>query len=291
MTVESYFSNLVMVMDRWVIIVSFLTVSYLVVNFRLFYRKYIALSYILVLTLFIFWSVRAIMTTAPRTPHPLVWAFSFLLDVAVIGYAASIIYHYEKSRDFGYVRQLLGLYQDTGDVITYGGPEMEGVEPGKSYLVLERGHAYELDLFDTLTDKLPGLCFTRKHPDKLTIDVDGKDVTVYWIADASPDTSHNTIEPFRQGEMTETIQDFVNTHENPVILLDGLEYLFYKNPAEAIINMIQHLSDALAHRQDVTLIYSLEEEAITEQQFSLLKEEVDEVRTTDDEGNVEKRVY
>ncbi len=288
-----YFSNLVLVLDRWVIVISLLTVAYLAANFRNFHRRYIVTSYILVLLLFIGASIRAIVLGPNRYQHPpSLFVLSFVLDIGVILYAASIIYHYEQHRDFGYVRRLLGLHRRGMDtVIEYGGPEVEGVKPGRIYMILERGHAYQWDLFDNLTRELPGICFTRKHPEKIDIDTEGRDVTFHWLTDGGTDAEYKTIEPFRRGEIEELIEEFVDDHKNPVILVEGLEYLIYKNSPDAVVDFVQHLNDALAQRRDVTMLYSLDESAIGEQPFALFKEEVDEVRIAHDEGNIESRQF
>lgn len=295
MAIELYLANLVQVLDRWVIVVSALVVAYLIYNFRRFYRKYVALSYILVLTLFIFWSVRAILTGGIRQPPLTFWIMSFLLDLTVIVYAAAIVYHYEDFDDFSKVKKLFGLQhaEQEQPVQEYEGPDLEQAEPGTTYLVLEQGQAYQWELFDALTEHLPGLAFSRGHPSRIDLDVDAedRDITYYWFSSMPQKGDYKTIDPFRRGAMEDIIEQFVEDNDNPVVLIDSLEYLFYKNSPEAIIDFVQHLHEALANRHDVTLIFSVEKGAINRQHLTLLQEEVEEVRTMQDDGTVETRRY
>lgn len=293
MAMEQFFSNLVSVMDRWVIVVSLLTAIYLLLNFRRFRQKTIAGSYLLVLTLFIFWSVRAIFMGPLARPPVVMWIMSFVLDVTVIFYAAWIVYYTEKTKNFQHVRKMLGLkrHGEKEPVVEYEGPELEEVRPGSIYLVIEQGFSYQWELFDALTTELPGLCFSRGHPSKIDMDVDGREIEYFWLSTMDLEKPYHTIDPFRRGEMEEIIEQFVEEHENPVILIDSVEYLFYKNSPEAVIDFIQHLHDVLANRHDVTLIYSIEEGAISEQHLALIQEEVEEVRRMKEGGHVDTKQF
>lgn len=296
MALEPYFISFVSVLDKWVIVVSLITTLYLLYNFNAFYRKYIVGSYILVLSLFTFWSIREAFHGAPFTESLPFLTLSLLMDVFVVVFAASIIYHYEKWGDISYVRKLFGL-QRKGDVeiVEYRGPDLQGVEPGQYYLILEQGYAYEWKTFNKLAEELPALCFTRKHPEKLAVNVNRENITFYWLSEsdigAEDAKDVHLLEPFRRGEMQEIIIEFVKNNRNPVILLDGLEYLIYKNSSQAIIEFIQELHDALANRHDTTIIYSLDREGMSDEAFSVLKEEMDEIRMINEDGAIEKKVF
>jgi uncharacterized protein YeeX (DUF496 family) len=296
MAVESFFQGFVTLLDKWVIVVSLVTTLYLIYNFRYFYRKYIVGSYVLVLSLFTFWSIRNVFGGSTIVQSVPFLALSLLMDMVVVVFAASIIYHYEKWGDIAYVRKLFGLQRrDDVEIVEYRGPEVEELEPGRYYLVLEQGYSYEWNVFERLVDELPSLCFTRKHPEKLSHTTDLDDTTFYWLSesDPAPDTGENIriIEPFRRGEMQETLIQFVKENKNPVILFDGLEYLIYKNSPKAIIELIQQLHDDLANRHDTTIIYSVDREGLSDDVFSVIKEEMDEVRIVQDDGSVEKKIF
>lgn len=296
MAFAAFFQDFVAVLDKWVIVVSFVTTLYLAYNFRSFYRKYIVGSYILVLSLFTFWSIRAVFYDTPLLQSTPFLTLSLLMDILVVLFAASIIYHYQKWGDISYVRKLFGLQRmDDVEIVEYRGPDVESLQPGKYYLILEQGFSYEWKVFEDLVGELPSICFTRKHPEKLTHDFDPSGTEFYWLSesDVVPDEEEHVhrIEPFRRGEMEEIIMDFVQNNRNPVILVDGLEYLIYKNTPESIIEFIQELHDSLANRHDTTIIYSLDREGLSDEVFSVLKEEMDEVRSVQGDGTVEKKVF
>lgn len=295
MATTQFFLDLVTVLDKWVIVVSVLSMGYLLLNFTRFYRKYVVGSYILVLSLFAFWSIRAVYTAHPVINSTPFLAVSFIMDLFVVTFAASIIYHYQKWGDLAYVRKLFGLQKvNEVEIVEYQGPHLQKINPGKYYLILEQGRSYEWHLFDDLSTELPAIAFTRKHPSKINIDTESRDITFYWLSEsdvAEDEDNVMVIEPFRRGRMEEIMVSFVKNHRNPVILIDGLEYLIYKNSPAAMIEFVQELHDSLAHRHDTTILYSLDREGISDQVFSVLKEEMDEIRSIDQDGKVEKQVF
>lgn len=295
--VTEFFAQLVSILDKWVIVISLVTVTYLTWNFRKFYRKYIVGSYILVILLFVFWAIRSVFYESAFTETFWFLGLSFIIDTAVVVFTSSIIYHYQKWGDVKYVRKLFGLQRvdETGEVIQYEGPDVESIEPGRYYLILEKGQSYEWKLFEALSEDLPALCFTRKQPHKIDMDHSKRDIMFYWLSESDIGNveRHNVkkIEPFRRGEMAETIQEFTENNQNPVILIDGLEYLIYKNSPEAILEFIQNLHDQLANRFDTTLLYSVDRDGISDETFSILKEEVQEVRWMDEDGTCKREVF
>jgi len=74
-------------------------------------------------------------------------------------------------------------------------------------------------------------------------------------------------------------------------MIDGTEYLIYKNPFEKIMNFFEDLNDHISEHQDVTMIVALDPESLDTKKLSFLREEFDEVRKAGEDGDMEELHY
>lgn len=301
---HSITSSFILFMDYWVMVVTVLVLAYLLGRFPDFEKKEVATTYILFMSLFVFWSLRNLANRIFEGAVPFyVDAFSLVLDFAVMAFSGHLFLRYWREKDVGSVLQRLDLHAETEDEPEHSHveeeedveTEYEDMEPGYAYLVLEQGTEYGFRLFRNAVTKTPGLCFSRKYPDKIKRRHELEETPVFWFTERDDVEDQRTVEPFRLNFLEETIQSFIQKNreegEGAVILMDGVEYLLFKNPFEKFINFIEDLIDHISDKPDVTLLLTIEEESLSDKKLALLQEEFDEVRTVDDEGSVEMRRY
>jgi len=306
-------SSFILFMDYWVMIVTILVLAYLLSRFPDFEKKEVATTYILFMSLFVFWSMRNLANRIFDGSVPFyVDAFSLILDFAVMAFSGHLFLRYWREKDVGSLLQRLDLHAETEaepEHAHVGGPEevdgeseeegieaeYEDMEPGYAYLILEQGTEYGFQLFRNAVTKTPGLCFSRKYPDKIRRRHELEETPVFWFTERDDVEDQRTVEPFRLNFLEETIQSFIQKNdeegEGAVILMDGVEYLLFKNPFEKFINFIEDLIDHISDKPDVTLLLTIEEQSLSDKKLALLREEFDEVRTVDEDGTVEMRHY
>jgi hypothetical protein len=282
----SYFSNFVLMMDHWVVVVTALTLAYLLINFRQFTNKEVAVTYILFMSLFVFWSLRNISTLYfDRTPAGF-QAFSLVLDLGVMAFSGYLFYQYWRERDVRALLSKLELEASTEEElqeVEYEGAvgDQYDVESGFMYLILESGTAYSYNLFRQAVTDVRGICFSRKHPAKVQRRYRLEETPIFWFTERD-DAEADTIEPFRLNFLREIIMEFIEQNkeeeEGSVILIDGTEYLLHKNPFEKFLEFVEHLIDDISDTESITLILSIDEDSMSERNLAYLREEFDEIR-------------
>ncbi len=299
---HSITSSFILFLDYWVMVVTVLVLAYLLGRFPDFEKKEVATTYILFMSLFVFWSLRNLANRIFEGAVPsYVDAFSLILDLAVMAFSAHLFLRYWHEKDVRSILQRLDLHAGTEDepenveVEDEIESEYEDIESGYAYLVLEEGTEYGFKLFRNAVTETPGLCFSRKYPDKIRRRHELEETPVFWFTERDDVEDQRTVEPFRLNFLEETIQSFIAKNreegDGAIILMDGVEYLLFKNPFEKFINFIEDLIDHISDKPDVTLLLTIEEESLSDKKLALLREEFDEVRTVDEDGSVEMRHY
>lgn len=288
---ERFAVNFVTMIDFWVLVVTVLTLLYLIIRYPQFKRKEVATTYMIFMGLFVFWSLRNIGQGVYQGQSlPLFFAgFSVVLDLAVVTFSAYLFYHFWRTRDIDYIKKKLAIETRQEEGGEKESPEGSGaVRPGYNYLVLETGTEYGFELFRDAAAETPGLCFSRSHPLKIKERHGLKETPIFWFTEKEDAEGEKGIEPFRLNFLQELIMEFVNTEgeeEEGVILIDGLEYLLFKNSYEKIMDFVERLIDSLSERDGVSLIVSIDADSLGRKKLALLREEFDEVREVD-EGDV-----
>ncbi|MDY6771646.1 MAG: DUF835 domain-containing protein [Candidatus Nanohaloarchaea archaeon] len=302
-------SPFILFMDYWVLVVTVLVLAYLLGRFPEFEKKEVATTYVLFMSLFVFWSLRNLANKVFEGSVPFyVDVFSLLLDFAVMAFSAHLFLHFWRKRDVRSVLQRLDLQagieeepqhshatEEEGASSPDIREEYEDMEPGYAYLILEQGTEYGFQLFRQGVTETPGLCFSRKYPEKIKKRHELEETPVFWFTEREDVEDERTVEPFRLNFLEETMTSFIekNIEEDngSIILMDGVEYLMFKNPFEKFIDFIEDLVDHISDKPDVTLLLTMEEDSLSDRKLSLLKEEFDEVRRVDEDGNVDRRHY
>jgi len=288
-----YLAIYISLMDQWVLVVTVLTLTYLVVNLPRFENKGVATMYIGLLTLLTFNGIRNLGVQLYTAQIPTVlYLLSLVVDTAVIALSGYLFYVYWQQMDINTLLEQLELgaaVEDAPDPDAE--PEFQQVGDlvqGYTYLFMEDGRENSFTSFRGAVSEVPGICFSRSHPSKLERRHDLDETPLFWFSEREDVEGVNVIEPFRLNFLKEVILEFIEENDasntGSVLMIDGTEYLIYKNPFEKIMNFFEDLNDHISEHQDVTMIVALDPESLDTKKLSFLREEFDEVRKAGEDG-------
>jgi hypothetical protein len=208
-------------------------------------------------------------------------AFPLIVDNRVLG---ALNVYSERPEAFGLEGiQTLQAYADHVASLTRRIPPTQGVmpeivgreaqkyelEPSESYLVLERAdRAFRL-FEEHVQHGWQGLCITRENPRKVRERYDLSNAQIFWLTDLN--VKGRVMDNLQ--ELSLLIVGFVNTAKNPIVLLDGVEYLASRNGFEATYRFIQNKRNDIATAEGIMII-PVSQEAVSTQQLALLKREL-----------------
>ena len=164
-----------------------------------------------------------------------------------------------------------------------GPPPSEEMGEGKFKIDLRRNHLFlgenmheTFQTFNSIIDKgRPGLCLTNRFPDHLRTDFGLKDARIVWFSEAGK--GEDIFKPQRLDfEITRATIDFIKKNKEPVILLDGLEYLILSNGFEKVSKFLKRITD-VASMEHATLVVIVRPDALTSEKVSYLKGQFDRV--------------
>jgi CBS domain-containing protein len=149
------------------------------------------------------------------------------------------------------------------------------LNPGCIYLVKEDKMSKSLDIFrDVVMQGVPGLCITRRAPEKIKDSHNLEKTPIIWLTTAK--TEHKSISPQSFTELSLLISKFLSDTERAIILLDGLEYLIAQNNYNQVLRLIQALRDRVSTSNGHLLI-PVCESALEMRELKLLEQEADHV--------------
>ena len=124
---------------------------------------------------------------------------------------------------------------------------------GDSYLIEgeDVGKAYEM-FVDLVIRGFYGLCITRKYPRKVRERYNLKETPVLWLARSLE--SSERIDPQNIVSLMTTIQEFLGSERNTVVLIDGIEYLISQNGYPTIIKFFQALNEQVSTTDSILLV-------------------------------------
>ncbi|UCE38159.1 MAG: DUF835 domain-containing protein [Thermoplasmata archaeon] len=115
---------------------------------------------------------------------------------------------------------------------------------GIGYLVMEENPTISYGIFSDLIDEgHSGLCITRTFPQRVKASYYFEGVSILWL---SRSRDKNSILPTNLGGVLNYVKDFMEENENPVILLDGLEYLMVHNDFQRVLKLVHGLNELVA---------------------------------------------
>ena len=153
------------------------------------------------------------------------------------------------------------------------------LEPGKSYVVEESPPDISFDAFANMMNapedgKNPvGLAVTRQHPDLVRQKYGLERTPIYWLATK---TGKDVIAPTNLGILTHTLINFVEEHENGVILLDGIEYLVSNNDFPKVLRLIDQVNDHIS-QSSTLMILPVDPRAFDTKEVALLERNMERI--------------
>jgi hypothetical protein len=148
---------------------------------------------------------------------------------------------------------------------------LEDVEKGIGYLLMEENPIKSYTLFSDLIDKgNEGLCITRTFPGRVLTSYYFEGVSLLWLSRSRDD---NSILPTNLGAVLRNAKEFMEQNKNPVILLDGLEYLIVHNDFPRVLKLVHGLNELTAIN-DAVLIMPLNPLTLDEDKVALLKRDL-----------------
>lgn len=133
--------------------------------------------------------------------------------------------------------------------------EEERVElkKGYSYLVKESEPVKSYELFkNELLKNSKGLCFSRNHPEKIKQRYGLENVELYWLSHAHEDKGQ--IDPTNLVRIMIILREFLKGIGDKVVLIDGIEYLIFRNGFTALLRFIQSLNEHIVLSDSILIV-------------------------------------
>jgi len=142
-------------------------------------------------------------------------------------------------------------------------------KPGSSYLILQ--HQQDIiDLFCTLVFKdAQGLVITRGNIDSYKPLLRQLNIKVINIGEPLIENLQSITDI---NELNHTIQEFIDNHSKPIILIDRIDYLMIKYSYDVVLNALYTLNSIISESNAILLL-RINPGLFTTQQIALLKEE------------------
>jgi hypothetical protein len=156
-------------------------------------------------------------------------------------------------------------------------PEEEGQEAekpklkrGTMYLVKGKNVERSYILFaDVVNEETEGLLITRRVPPHVKAADRLPTVQALWL---SQKEEENVVYPTQLHKLVYLISETVSNREDPVILLDGLEYLVVHNKFEQVLKQLYIIREVLSRHGGILLI-PVDPEAFSEKELGFLEKE------------------
>ncbi|MBU6998760.1 MAG: DUF835 domain-containing protein [Theionarchaea archaeon] len=148
--------------------------------------------------------------------------------------------------------------------------EKPQLEKGTMYLVKGRDVERSYSLFaDWFGKNATGLIITRKNPPRVKTVYNLSAAPALWL---SQKDDENVLYPTQLHKLSYIISEAVFDQKDPVILLDGLEYLIVHNKFEPVLKQLYIIREVLSRHGGIMLI-PVDPEAFSEKEMGFLEKE------------------
>lgn len=150
------------------------------------------------------------------------------------------------------------------------------IDLGRNHLFLTENVNETFQTFNgIIAGGSPGLCLTNRFPDNLRADFGLKDARIIWFSETG--RGEDIYKPQRlEFEITKSTTQFIKDNKEPVILIDGLDYLILRNGFERVSTFLKKITDVAAMER-ATLVVIVRPDALTPEHVSYLKGQFDRV--------------
>ena len=190
-------------------------------------------------------------------------AAGFIVEMCLVGLVALAV------REKGFLEDLL-VPQAEAALAT--APSFQ-LRRGFTYLVLEENPAHSFEIFrDLVTHGAEGLCITRKPPKMVAQDYGLERTPILWLSRVA--NQKNCVRPSPPENVAMAVEHFISAAQNPVVLLDGFEYLVSHNDFQSVLALLHDLNENVSIRESILLV-PIDPKTVTEREFALIKREVE----------------
>jgi len=157
-------------------------------------------------------------------------------------------------------------------------PIKESLEEREGRYKIERGCSYmfaddtdmALEVFkDSVTSGMEGLCITRTFPDKVRERYDLRRTPIVWLTDEAVE-GRPTVNSLQ--DLSIMISNYVEKAENPVLFIDGVEYLISRFGFNSVYQFLQSKRSQIEKTNSVLMI-TLFKDALDPKEVRLLERE------------------
>ena len=150
----------------------------------------------------------------------------------------------------------------------------EGMEGSGLYMILEEDGKKGLELFrNMLYMGYKGLCFTRKHPDRLKAIPGLSNVPMVWFT-STPAREYPYISPLNIQKMLIMLGSHVEKDQSSIFFVWGFEYIITNLTFERVLNLLQVMNDNVTTAKDMKVVFSLDPGVLDDKQIRLLNKEL-----------------
>lgn len=162
------------------------------------------------------------------------------------------------------------------------------LERAQTYALLDPEGTRAFEIFrDLVTHGAQGLCITR-HPPKVIMAKYGLERTpILWLSRLA--TEKNSIPPSPAEKVGRAIEQFVSFGSNPVVLLDGVEYLIAHNDFATVLALLHDLNELVGIHEAILLL-PMDPAAFQEREFALIRRETNLVGSPEPSDEVLERI-
>jgi hypothetical protein len=144
--------------------------------------------------------------------------------------------------------------------------------PGLSFLIEESRADKCFVVFQKLLEQdFAGLIITRTNPKIIRRKYELGECEMLWLTDRES-TTEPTISPSLEN-MIYVAEEYIDGHEKPLLILDGLEYLISNNTFNSVLRFIRRLIDKISE-SDAILLIGASQGALKDQELKLLEKEM-----------------
>ncbi|MBU7014809.1 MAG: DUF835 domain-containing protein [Theionarchaea archaeon] len=148
--------------------------------------------------------------------------------------------------------------------------ERPHLEKGTMYLVKGRDVGRSYSLFaDWFSKNATGLIITRMSPPRIRTVYNLCEAPTLWL---SQKEDENVLYPTQLHKLSYIISEAVFDQKDPVILLDGLEYLIVHNKFEPVLKQLYIIREVISRHGGIILI-PVDPEAFSEKEMGFLEKE------------------
>ena len=111
-----------------------------------------------------------------------------------------------------------------------------------------------------------GLCFTMRSPIETRLNYTLQTTPIFWISNHGQDS----VSPVDLEIISDIISKFLKQSRNPVVIVDGIEYLIFENGYSSVLRFLKDAAEAMV-LQNAIMILPVNQTAIEPKELALMQ--------------------